>query len=180
MVLVRQTVTDEWQILRDIRLAALRDAPDAFLSTYEEQVVLEEADWRRAVFHGGTFLAYLPDDDMSRPAGVVSGYQEVSDTVELVSMWVRPDARGRHVGEELVSAVISWASAKNATSVHLWVMEENKQARMLYERCGFSSTDECQELPPDRRLTEVGMIRLLSPTTRTPRAPRAAAPAVGR
>ena len=161
MVLVRETMTDEWQTLRDIRLAALQDAPDAFLSTYAEQIVLQEADWRRVISHGGTFLAYLPDDDVSKPTGVVSGHQEVSDTVELVSMWVRPYARGYGVGEALIAAVTGWAKAKNVASVHLWVMEENKYARMLYERCGFSSTEESQELPPNRDLTEVGMIRAL-------------------
>ena len=34
MVLVRETVSGEWQALRDIRLEALRDAPAAFGSTY--------------------------------------------------------------------------------------------------------------------------------------------------
>jgi hypothetical protein len=36
--------------------------------------------------------------------------------------------------------------------------ETNKYARMLYERCGFSLTDECQPLPSNRDMTEVGMI----------------------
>jgi hypothetical protein len=30
MVLVRETMMADWQALRDIRLLALRDAPDAF------------------------------------------------------------------------------------------------------------------------------------------------------
>ncbi len=38
MVLVRETVPDDWRALRDIRLTALRDEPDAFGSTYAEQV----------------------------------------------------------------------------------------------------------------------------------------------
>jgi GNAT superfamily N-acetyltransferase len=161
MIVVRETIADEWQILREIRLAALRDAPDAFLSTYAEQVAFEETDWRRMICYGGTFLAYIPDIDTTEPVGIVSGHHEVSDTVELVSMWVRPHARGLSVGEALVAAVIDWACARNATSVHLWVIETNKHARMLYERCGFSPTEECQPLPPSRDLTEVGMIRRL-------------------
>jgi GNAT superfamily N-acetyltransferase len=161
MVLVREPTMDEWQILRDIRLAALRDSPDAFLATHAEQEALDEADWRRAISCGGMFLAYIPDVDATEPAGVVGGYQEVSHTVELMSMWVRPRSRGKGVGEALVAAVINWAKVRNATSVHLWVIETNKHARMLYERCGFSPTDECQPLPSNPKLTEVGMIRPL-------------------
>jgi GNAT superfamily N-acetyltransferase len=60
-----------------------------------------------------------------------------------------------------VAAVIDWARARNATSVHLWLTEANQRARMLYERCGFSPTDERQPLPSKSNLTEVGMIRPL-------------------
>ena len=51
MVLVRETVLADRQ--------ALRDAPCAFSSTYEDQVKLGEADWRQPIARGGTFLAYL-------------------------------------------------------------------------------------------------------------------------
>jgi GNAT superfamily N-acetyltransferase len=159
MVLVRETTAEEWQVLRDIRLEALQDAPNAFGSTYADQAALKEADWRRTISCGGTFLAYLPEGDMTKPAGVVSGYHEALETVELESMWVRPQARGDGVSEALIDAVIDWAGAKNASSVHLWVIETNKYARTLYERCGFSPTGERQPLPSNTDLTEVGMAR---------------------
>jgi GNAT superfamily N-acetyltransferase len=140
---------------------ALQDSPDAFLATYAEQAALGEVEWRRAILCGGTFLAYTPELNATGPAGMVGGCQEVSDTVELMSMWVSPQVRGHGVGEALVAAVIGWARAKNATSVHLWVIETNKYARMLYERCGFSPTDESQPLPSKPSFIEVGMIRRL-------------------
>ena len=37
MVEVRETVMPDWPALRDIRLAALRDAPEAFSSAYADQ-----------------------------------------------------------------------------------------------------------------------------------------------
>jgi hypothetical protein len=61
MVLVREAVPQDWQALCDIRLAALRDAPDAFGSTYEAQAAYVEADWQRRISRGGTFLAYVPE-----------------------------------------------------------------------------------------------------------------------
>ena len=169
MVLVRATVMDDWQALRDIRLAALRDAPDAFASTYAEQAAFEEADWRQRIARGGTFLAFVPEADASgvpeadasEPAGLVGGYDYGPGTVELISMFVRPRARGRGVGEALIAAVLDWARARNATSVHLWVTEINKPARLLYERCGFSPTGERQPVPSNSNLDEVGMTRFL-------------------
>jgi GNAT superfamily N-acetyltransferase len=161
MVLVRETVSGDWQALRDIRLEALRDAPAAFGSTYEREAVGGEAHWRDRIARGGTFLAYLPDLGASDPAGLIGGYQENPVTVELVSMYVRPRARGRGVGEALVAAVIGWARDQNAAEVHLWVTETNAPARALYERCGFALTDEQQPLPSDPSLGEVAMSRTL-------------------
>jgi GNAT superfamily N-acetyltransferase len=161
MVLVRETVPEDWRALRDIRLAALRDAPDAFESTHAEQAAFGEADWRRRITRGGTFLAYLPEVSTAEPVGLVGGYQPAPGVVELVSMYVRPEGRGRGVGEALIEAVIGWARARNAATVHLWVTETNKHASGLYERCGFSLTGERQRLPSNEDLTEFGMSRTL-------------------
>jgi GNAT superfamily N-acetyltransferase len=159
MVEVRAAAPEDWRLLRDVRLAALRDAPGAFLSTYDEQVASVEADWRRRIAYGGTFFAYLPEVNGSEPAGLVGGFQEAPGTVELVSLWVRRPARGRGVGEALVAAVIDWARARKAVSVHLWLMETNRYAWTLYQRCGFSPTGERQPLPSKPSLIEVGMAR---------------------
>jgi ribosomal protein S18 acetylase RimI-like enzyme len=161
MVLVRETVMADWQAWRDIRLQALRDAPDAFSSVYADQVRLGEDHWRQRVSGGGLFLAYVPEVSASEPAGMAGGYQEVPGVVELISMFVRSQARGRGVGEALIDAVIGWGRARDATSVHLWVTETNKNARLLYERCGFIVTAERQPLPSNPALGEIGMIRPL-------------------
>jgi GNAT superfamily N-acetyltransferase len=157
MVSVREASTEEWQVLRDIRLAALLDAPDAFDSTYEEQAACQEAEWRHRIASGSTFFAFLPGANGTDPAGLVRGFQDMPGTVELVSLWVRPQARGRGVGDALVAAVIDWAKARKAGSVHLWLTEANFYARLLYERCGFSLTGERQPLPSNPDLIEVGM-----------------------
>ena len=76
-------------------------------------------------------------------------------------MYVRPRARGRGVGEALIATVVDWAAARNAATVHLWVTETNKPARLLYERCGFTPTGERQSLPSNPALDEVAMSRPL-------------------
>jgi len=161
MVLVRETVADDWQALRDIRLEALRDAPTAFGSTYEQETERGEAHWRDRIARGGTFLAFVPEVSATEPSGLIGGYQGDPVTVELVSMYVRPRARGRCVGEALVAAVIDWAGQRNAAAVRLWVTETNAPALALYERCGFALTGERQPVPFHPSIDEVAMIRRL-------------------
>jgi len=160
MVLVRQTMLADWPALRDIRLQGLRDAPYAFGSTYAREAAFDEAEWRKRATRDGSFLAFLPE---VTPAGLAGGFQEEPGVVELVSMFVRPQARGRGVGEGLIDAVVGWARARDAASVHLWVTETNKAALGLYERRGFTVTAERQPLPSDPALGEIGMTLSLSP-----------------
>jgi GNAT superfamily N-acetyltransferase len=156
MVLVRATTIADWQALREIRLQALRDAPYAFSSTSAREATLPEDEWHRRATRDGSFLAFLPEVS---PAGLGGGYLETPDTAELVSMFVRPQARGRGVGEAIIDAVAAWARQQDATTVHLWVTETNKHARLLYERCGFTATAERQPLPSNPSLAEIGMQR---------------------
>ena len=156
MVLVRATTMTDWQALREIRLQALRDAPYAFASTYAREAAFADDEWQGRATRDGSFLAFLPEVS---PAGLGSGYLAAPDTVELIGMFVRPQARGHGVGEAIIDAVVGWAIQKGATTVHLWVTETNKPARRLYERCGFTVTAERQPLPSNPALGEVGMRR---------------------
>jgi GNAT superfamily N-acetyltransferase len=158
MVVVREIEADGWRAMRDMRLEALRDAPQAFASTYEREVAFAEADWQRRIGGGGSFLAYSPELDVA-PVGIAGGFEAEPGAIELVSLWVRPRARGHGVGEALVEAVVAWAWAKGMPRVHLWVTEANSSARLLYERCGFRPTAERQPLPSDPGLIEMGMVR---------------------
>jgi len=158
---VREVTAGDWEAFRDIRLEALREVPEAFGSTYAREVAFAEADWQGRIARAGNFLGYLPEVSATEPAGLIGGYQEDPEVVELVSMYVRPRARGRGLGEALIAAVIDWATVRNAESVHLWVTETNKPARLLYERCGFTPTSERQPLPSNPSLGEIAMSRPL-------------------
>jgi len=151
---VREVTAGDWQLMRDIRLDALREAPDAFESTYAREAAFTEADWRRRAGSHRGFLAYLAGFG-AVPAGIVGGIEETPGTAQLVSMWVRPQARGRHVGTALVAAVVSWARAQGVGG--LWVTEGNEPARVLYERCGFTPTGERQPLPSGPARAEIAM-----------------------
>jgi GNAT superfamily N-acetyltransferase len=162
MVLVRGVTAEDWQVLRDIRLAALLDAPSAFGSTYAQEIALTEQDWRDRAANRINFLAYLPEASIAGPAGLAGGYVEQPGQAELVSMWVSPLARGGGVGEALIERVAQWAKEEaDGATLHLWVTDSNKSALRLYERCGFTLTGERQPLPSDPSLNEVAMSRPL-------------------
>ncbi len=160
MVVVREVIPDDWETLRDVRLAALRQAPSAFGSTYAREAAFFEEQWRGRIIsdRSVTYFAYLPENP--EPAGLAGVYVE-DDVANVVSMWVRPAARGRGAGEALIEATADWAQARGHACLLLWVTESNAPARKLYERCGFALTGERQPLPSDPTLPEVRMRRPL-------------------
>jgi ribosomal protein S18 acetylase RimI-like enzyme len=159
MVLVREVSADDWELMREVRLSALAEAPYAFGSTYAREVAFGEAQWRGR-FHDRavSFFAQLEAD--GEPAGLAGVYVE-DGVADLVSMWVRPGCRGHGVGEALVEAAASWARARDFGALFLWVTESNAPARLLYERSGFTATGEQQPLPSDPALPEIRMSRPL-------------------
>ena len=159
MCLVREVEPDDWAILRDIRLAALQDAPQAFGSTHQREARFTEALWRNRINDRAvTFFAHLDEDPA--PAGI-AGVWVGDGAADLVSMWVRPDVRRRGVGAALVTAAAGWAKARDHDTLFLWVTELNASARRLYEHYGFTPTVERQPLPSDPALTEIRMRRPL-------------------
>jgi GNAT superfamily N-acetyltransferase len=165
MILVREVSADDWALMREVRLAALSEAPYAFASTYTREAAFTEEQWRgRFSERSAAFFAYSDPATAAvadgRPAGLAGVYVELEDA-DLVSMWVRPSARGTGVGEALVAAAVGWARSNNYPTLSLWVTETNPQARRLYQRCGFTATGEQQPLPSNTALQEIRMSRRL-------------------
>ncbi len=144
--------------MRDVRLAALAEAPSAFGSAYARGGDFTEERWRGRISERSvTFFAHEETAD-APPAGLVGVYVE-DGAAELVPMWVRPSARGLGVGEALVEAAAAWAKTRDFGALFLWVTESNAPAVRLYERLGFTPTGERQPLPSDPALAEIRMSR---------------------
>lgn len=168
MIVVREITGDDWEQMRDVRLAALAEAPSAFGSSYAREAAFTEEQWRGRISERSvTFFARVDSADSApvaaAPAGLagLAGVYVEDGTANLVSMWVRPSARGLGAGKALIEAAAAWAKARGFGTLFLWVTESNTSARRLYEQCGFTPTGERQPLPSDPALTEIWMSRTL-------------------
>ena len=146
---VRRARADEWEALREIRLAALAESPDAFGSTLAEEHDADESGWRGWITGGGwagavaTFVADGPD----RFLGMATGFRpDDRPTIGwLFAMWVRPERRGEGIGRQLVAAVAGWAASLDIDQLFLHVTEGNDGAVRFYASCGFVGTSAVRE-----------------------------------
>jgi GNAT superfamily N-acetyltransferase len=113
---IERVDTDGWRVYRDLRLAALRDAPQAFGARLEIERGRDESDWRERLASRTQFVAL---GDGGRLVGTVGARQESEEETELVSMWVAPEVRGIGVADQLVAAVIDEARACGSVRVLL-------------------------------------------------------------
>jgi ribosomal protein S18 acetylase RimI-like enzyme len=146
---IRVLTPDDWPKWRDLRLLALAESPEAFgsrLADWQGDGDREER-WRRRLTRV-PFNVMAFEDDL--PVGMASGSPDGGD-VELISMYVRPTARGMGVADLLIDAVAAWADAQGAAHLVLAVREANRRARALYRRNGFDDAGPAPAAPGEPR-----------------------------
>jgi GNAT superfamily N-acetyltransferase len=159
---LRRVTADGWELWRALRLEALAEAPYAFSSKLADWATAPEARWRARLGQ--------PDDRNlvalveGQPVGMASGIPgDEASTVELVSMWVRPTARGHGVADALLHAVEHWGLVRGASRLCLGVVASNQRARRLYERHGLVVTGEVERSSPTEPVELMMCKSLLAP-----------------
>jgi GNAT superfamily N-acetyltransferase len=148
---IRTLGPDDWQIKRELRLAALRDTPEAFGSTYADAARRDEEQWR-AWPTGGARL-FSAWSTPREPVGLAGADRaDEPGTAYLFAMWVAPTARRQGVAGALIEAVSDWARTEGLTAVLLEVAPGNAAAEQAYLRYGFVPSDDEPSCPGGRCL----------------------------
>lgn len=147
MINLRILTPDDWRLWREMRLEALRNAPEVFSATLADWQGKGDAQerWRNRL----TAVAFNGVAELDgKPAGMISGGWNQGN-VELLSLWVTPAARGQGVGDRLVEAVVKWARSQGSPQIILSVKTGNVAATRLYLRHDFSDVGPSPESKPE-------------------------------
>jgi GNAT superfamily N-acetyltransferase len=149
---VRRVAPDEWQTVRQVRLAALADAPSAYLTTLAEAQAYPDQLWQDRIAGNPHFIATVDGEAVGK-AVVIAG----TAGPEVVAVWVAPRSRGSGVIEALLDAAVGWAQEQGEAALRLWVVDGNDRAERAYARYGFQRTGGRQPVPGRPDETEVEM-----------------------
>ncbi|TWE06911.1 GNAT family N-acetyltransferase [Rudaeicoccus suwonensis] len=139
-ITVRALGEDDWQVYRDVRLAALRDAPEAFVASATQEQEFDEEFWRTRMARSRRLVA----EQDGTVVGVVSiGRRPGGDerVGELFGLWVTPGLRGQGVAWKLVQAGVDQARSDDFGFVAYWVGTDNGRAVAFASSFGFRPTD---------------------------------------
>lgn len=156
MFRVEVLTEDDWSRLRGIRLSALKENPQEFLSSFEVEDTYTERKWR-SEFARGEWVVIIADDQI---VGVVGATREsVMPLYEchLEYLWVSPDFRESGAASLLLKTVLDHLRDSGVITVWLWILDGNDRAMRLYEKFGFRSTNERQPLAADPARNEERM-----------------------
>lgn len=68
---------------------------------------------------------------------------EMNGFGEIISLYFLPEYMGKGYGRLLLHAAVSELKKMGFDNVFLWVLEENRNARRFYEKCGFVQSECC-------------------------------------
>lgn len=147
-ITIRQLEPRDWRDFRELRLRALRDAPDAFGSTWAEEEAFPDARWHDRLSNPQS-ANFVGESAELGFVGLAVG-APFDQHAGLFGMWVDPRVRQSGLGTRLVEAVIGWAKGQGHAKMLLDVANQNAAAIALYRRLGFRPNGETGTMPPPR------------------------------
>jgi len=141
---LRRLEPTEAPLLRELRIAALQDAPDQFAETVAHALARSDREWAKFAA-----TAYVAESDNAL-VGLVFAFEDASDDAvgRVGGMWVASGARRTGIGSALVEAALSWAKAAGKRRVRLWAVPTTPGER-LYRRAHFVPTGNQKPFPGD-------------------------------
>jgi ribosomal protein S18 acetylase RimI-like enzyme len=126
---------------RKIRLEGLKNSPEAFGSSYEEEQ-LDPIDLYKSRLESDTAYTFGAFEK-EELAGVVTLVKEtkvkLKHKASIFAMYVSPDYRGRGIGKKLMAEVVIKAQEFDDTEqLQLSVVSTNQSAKQLYTSFGFT------------------------------------------
>jgi len=141
-IIIRKLGPHESAMYRETRLACLKNVPEYFVSTYEEEVLKPKFKFETFIensspeqfmfggFEGETLIGIAGFDRLDR--------KRVRHRGDLVQVYVDANYRGQHIGEKLIRRVLADAFAlEGIEQIQLSVVAANQGAIKLYEKIGF-------------------------------------------
>ncbi len=143
-VTAHELLPNDWQRLRDIRLASLFESPDAFGADYEVLSKFGEQQWREIFAR----LSYLVATVNGKDVAVMSIENLDGDfgaTCWVGGCWTDPNHRGMGALRAMFEYLDQQADIRDWSRQGLGVWMDNYSAIAAYDKLGFVAMGEPQE-----------------------------------
>ena len=145
--IVTATVND-FDRLRALRLAALKDTPDAFGAKYEDEVNKPISEWQDRLKNTNWCFVVVDGIDVGLLA-VDRAEKDRNSDCWLSSWWIHQDHRGSGIPKLMLNWLEQLCIEKKWEKIGLGVWPDNLRAISAYKKLGFT---EAEKLLPSRSI----------------------------
>lgn len=143
-IIIRKLQPHESSIYREVRLSCLKNVPQYFGSTYEEEVLNPRLMFETFIENGAPDHVMFGAFDEGRLIGITGfnrmARQRAMHRGEIVQVYVDSKYRGQNLGEKLIRRALEYAfTLDGIEQVQLSVIASNQTAIQLYEKLGFKT-----------------------------------------
>jgi ribosomal protein S18 acetylase RimI-like enzyme len=132
---------ERWAEYRALRLFSLQESPHAFGSAYADNVTHPDEFWinrLQTADEGRNLLLFA--EEAGRLVGMIGTYEDATEpgVVNIISVFVAPDYRGRGLSSRLVDAILTEVRHRpDIRAARLTVNISQTAAISAYNRAGF-------------------------------------------
>jgi ribosomal protein S18 acetylase RimI-like enzyme len=137
---VRILSAEDAVVYQAVRLRGLREHPEAFASSYEEEARLSPEQFAKRLTNPDavTFGTFSDESLLGVVTLLCNTRSKTRHRAAIVAMYVVPEVRGRGIGKRLMQAAIEEASRHDEiVDLTLSYTVGNESARALYLSMGF-------------------------------------------
>ena len=133
---IRILKQEDWKIWKSFRLEALKNSPENFGSSYEEELNWSDLDFQSALTKSDIFGAFI-DNSLASCAGFYSlNSVKTKHRGFIWGMYTQPEYRGQGIASALIQTIINYANSR-VTQLHLTCVTGNLGGVALYQKHGF-------------------------------------------
>src|SRR5215208_137120 len=143
-IVIRKLQPHESAVYREVRLACLKNVPQFFGSTYEEEVLNPKFMFETFIETDSPDHVMFGAFDQERLIGITGfnrmARQRAMHRGEIVQVYVDSNYRGQNIGERLIRLALDYAfHLEGIEQAQLSVIANNQTAIRLYEKLGFKT-----------------------------------------
>lgn len=136
---ILELTKDDYQLYKEMRLELLKNEPNSFGSSFEEENLFEDKIWKYSLTKDNvsTFGAFHKNEMVGLCVVVYNPRSKMSHLSTLHSMYVRKEHRGKGVGRKLIEFAEKTSRKRGVHRMNLSVVSSNVNAIALYKKIGF-------------------------------------------
>ncbi len=133
---IRMLTPDDWQIWKNFRLEALKNAPESFGSSHEEESAWPDSDFQNGLTKGDIFGVFIDNSLVSCAGFYGLNSVKIKHRGVIWGMFTKAEYREQGIASALIHTIINHVKSQVA-QLHLTCVTSNLGAVTFYQKQGF-------------------------------------------